>query len=437
MPRARSRPGRAGPLVLRALVALVVQLTLVTVACHSPAPTPAVPAVAGPDRFPHLPHGTLACTECHDAAAVTAGVARVPGGDEHAPCDRGGCHAPDFTRPPGPLCRVCHATVDPTGARASELRPFPADDGLRALPSRFSHARHLDDPRMEAAVGFHVSCGDCHLAASPILPGPSGHGPCARCHADEVGLARGPAMTDCAGCHGALSAAPRTPRLLIKGDLRFAHQDHGADARGERIACTTCHVATVTATASDRHPPPPLATCVACHDDSRRVPTTRRMRSCETCHATRAQSFGALAPRSHLPASERPVDHTLAFRHDHRVEAVDARRCASCHTMMSGSPDRACDECHQVMRPHDHTVLWREYDHGSEAIVDGARCVTCHVADQCTACHQRRPRSHVGPSRAFAMRDHGDLARQNPRSCVTCHQPETSCTGAGCHPVAP
>lgn len=406
----------------------IVVLVLLT-ACRGPAPTVAPAPVAGPDRFPHLPHRDVTCTECHD---VAAGVPRPPGADDHAPCDLGQCHAAEFTRAPGPLCRVCHTAVDVIGDRPSPLRPFPADDGVRALPARFSHALHLDDGLMEAAVGFHVSCSDCHLGDRTV-PGPTDHGPCARCHADEVGLARAPAMTDCTGCHGPVAAAARAPRVLIHGDLRFAHAAHVADARGERIACTTCHTATETAPSSDQHPPPPIATCVACHDDSRRVPVTRRMRTCETCHATRAQSFGKLAPRSHLPATERPADHTLAFRHDHRVEAADGARCAGCHTMMSGAAASVCDECHQVMRPADHTVLWRENDHGSEAIVEGDRCATCHVADQCSACHQRRPRSHTGMVGEFANRDHGDLARQNPRACVTCHQPATSCMGAGCH----
>ena len=432
MRRARRRAESCDGLTL--LLAIAVTLGL---GCGNPPAATAPAPVAGPDRFPHPAHHAVTCVECHDVAAIAAGVARVPGADDHAPCDRGQCHAAEFTRAPGPLCRVCHLSVDVIGARPSLLRPFPADDGVRALPSRFSHQLHLDDGRMETAVGFHVSCTDCHLADRTV-PGPADHGPCARCHADEVGLARGPAMSDCAGCHATTTAAAaaRTPRALIHGDLRFAHQDHAVDARGDRIACTTCHVTTATSPSADRHPPPPIATCVACHDDSRRVPITKRMRMCETCHATRAGSFGKLAPRSHLPATERPADHTLAFRHDHRVEATDGKRCATCHTMMSGAADSACDECHQAMRPVDHTVLWREYDHGSEAIVDGGRCATCHVADQCSACHQRKPRSHF-PVGQFRQRDHGDLARQNPRACVTCHQPQTDCSGVGCHQGMP
>ncbi|MBE7454818.1 MAG: hypothetical protein HS111_39890 [Kofleriaceae bacterium] len=400
-------------------------------ACRRAPPPPPPALVAGPDRFPHAAHPTIGCPTCHDPEAIQAGEARAPGADDHAPCDDGQCHGAAFREPPGPLCRVCHTTVDPSGRGPSPLRPFPADDLVRNLPSRFSHAIHLDAARMEAAVGFHVSCRDCHGGLDAERPTAAEHGACARCHADEVGLAGGPPLSDCQGCHRD-DAAARHPRRLITGDLRFAHELHRVDARGQAIACSTCHAGAAQATTSETHAPPTTATCVACHDDAARVPVARRMRICETCHRDKAESIGALAPRSHLPASERPVDHTLAFRRDHRAEAADAARCAGCHAMMSGSPRAACDECHQVMEPSDHTVLWREYDHGAEAVVAADRCATCHVVDYCTACHRRPPRSHA-PLGSFGTGDHGDLARQNPRACLTCHEPARDCVGAGCH----
>ncbi len=416
---------------LAALAALAFGAVASLGACRRATAPPPAPLVAGPDRFPHGAHTTIGCPSCHDPAAIQAGTARPPGADDHAPCDQGQCHADAFATAPGPLCRVCHLAVDATRERGNSLRPFPADDEVRNLPSRFSHAAHLDAGRMEAAVGFHVACADCHGGADADRPAAAGHGACARCHADEVGLDGAPALSACSACHRADSGA-RHPRKLIKTDLRFAHELHRTDARGVRISCEACHAGTSAATAGDRHAPPAIATCVACHDDAARVPATKRMRVCETCHTEKADTIGALAPRSHLPATERPIDHTLAFRRDHRAEAADATRCAACHQVMSGSPRAACDECHQVMRPSDHSVLWREYDHGSDAVVASDRCATCHVSDYCTACHRRPPRSHA-PLGSFGTGDHGDLARQNPRSCLTCHEPVADCVGAGCH----
>jgi hypothetical protein len=273
---------------------------------------------------------------------------------------------------------------------------------------------------MEDAVGFHITCGDCHVQGEADVPAIGGHAECARCHAAEVGLEGAPAMDDCTGCHDVGARVERHRRRLIVGDLHFDHRNHQVDRRGATIRCQACHADSAGAGGRDDHPAPRVATCVACHDDSARTPDGMRMRACETCHATLSQGIGQLAPRSHLPATERPLDHTLAFRRDHGEDAArDTRRCANCHTQMSGNARAACDECHQNMRPWDHNVMWRESDHG----------------DYCLACHQQKPRSHL-----FGWRDeHGLRARINPRACFVCHDPDagdlerTGCKQDGCH----
>jgi hypothetical protein len=153
-----------------------------------------------------------------------------------------------------------------------------------------------------------------------------------------------------------------------------------------------------------------------------------RMRICETCHRERNETLTSIAPRNHLPLTERPLDHTIAFRRDHAEAAArDARRCATCHTQMSGNAQQACDECHQTMQPADHRITWRELDHGTEAAADRERCARCHVVDFCSSCHRQRPRSH-GFSGPYT--DHGRSARIDIRPCVTCHS-ESFCTP--CH----
>jgi hypothetical protein len=382
------------------------------------------------DRFPHERHATLGCRECH-----TDG--EQPGARDHAPCDRGECHAPVFQSAAGvagSLCKVCHVSIDVTDAGDARLRPYPREGGIRALPAKFSHRTHLDAPAMERAVGFHVACGDCHpRQPDRDVPGAPGHVECARCHAPEVALARAPAMGDCAGCHVAGDRAARHRRRLITDDLHFDHRNHEADLTGSPIRCRVCHEGTVTATGRQDHAPPEVGDCVGCHDDAKRTPTDMRMRICETCHTTRSATIGAIAPRDHLPGTERPIDHTIAFRTDHDEPARrDAARCATCHTQLSGSTVDICDECHQVTRPTDHVVTWRELDHGGASLADGERCATCHVVDYCVACHRQRPRSHLTSLR-FAELEHGDLARINPRSCLTCHEPASECSP--CHPA--
>lgn len=393
----------------------------------SPAPLPEAP------RFPHASHAELACTECHAKDAVLAGLPARPGADDHAPCDREQCHQDAFLRPPGPLCQLCHERVEPGLPGGTTAAPYPPEGGARALASRFSHQRHLDAPAMEARVGFHVSCTDCHQLTGELALRAPDHATCGRCHAPEAAPTGTPAMDECVACHLERPQQSARRRRLIVGDLRFSHGPHRADRRGRLIPCATCHTESAAADAVGAHPPPPIRACVDCHDDATRVPPRKRMRMCETCHLGRRASLGALAPRTHLPATERPSDHTLAFRRDHGADARrDAARCASCHTFMSGNERATCDECHMVMRPADHVVTWREFDHGPEAATRADRCATCHRADFCTACHQQTPRSHI-PLMPFREGGHAMPASLGLRSCVTCHDVAVDCARSGCH----
>lgn len=402
----------------RSLIAVVALVA----ACAPPRAIDAPLPPADPTRLSHERHGQIACAACHRATGR-------PGADDHAPCASAGCHRDAFLASPGPLCQVCHTAITPRPL-AAPLRPYPLDDAWQAQPSRFSHRLHLDASRMEARVGFHVACADCHLRdGRQARPD---HATCARCHAAEAGLPRAPAMDGCTGCHQR-GAHPRTRARLIRDDLHFDHDRHRADRAGTAIRCEACHVRTAQATGHVDHAAPRVESCVSCHDDSDRTPPSMAMRTCETCHGSRTARVTVLAPRSHLPATERPLDHTLAFRRDHaEVAERDARRCAACHTRMSGNARQSCDECHQTMQPADHRITWRELDHGPEAAADRARCARCHVVEFCTACHAQRPRSH-GLAGTF-LTEHGRLARINVRSCTSCHG-DPFC--AQCHAASP
>jgi predicted CXXCH cytochrome family protein len=414
--------------------ALACVVAVLGVACHgsSRPTTQRDPQTAG--RFPHAApaHLTVPCATCHPTAAVLEGVPKRPGGDDHAPCDQGKCHAAAFLRAPGPLCELCHARVDPGHAGGTVAAFYPPRRGPRALASRFGHALHLDRARMENAAGFHVSCGDCHTpvrdagARDMQLPG---HADCAPCH---TGKAR-PDLTTCDGCHVRREADPPRTRRLVASDLRFHHALHDVDARGKTIACATCHEAQTSAAGLAGNDPPQTAVCVQCHDDPRRAPPTAVMGRCETCHERQIAGFAQIgAPRSHIGRRDRPEDHTLAFRRDHGAEAVaDAQRCAGCHGTMSGSRRDNCDECHQSMRPTDHNLTWREFDHGKEAAVSTARCATCHGGEFCVACHSLPPRSHARPNFTMGGAGHAGTARNDLRACFACHRPEVECVR--CH----
>jgi hypothetical protein len=376
-----------------------------------------------PSRLSHSQHAAVGCVECHQ-------MGTRPGSQDHAPCDR--CHRDAFLTKPGPLCQTCHTDVT-TGrdGMSAPLKPYPSEDVWEAEPSRFSHRSHMDANHMESKVGFHVTCEDCHVRDGKLVH--PDHATCTRCHAPEAGSP--PAMTSCAICHQN-GVQQRTRARLIKGDLRFDHAAHRSDRRGAPIKCEQCHAGSATAISYGDHAAPRVESCVTCHDDTDRTPATMRMRVCQTCHAGRTEALTQLAPRSHLPATEKPIDHTLAFRRDHAEAAErDGGRCAACHTQMSGNSKDICDECHQTMRPADHRITWRELDHGTEAAADRSRCARCHVVEFCTSCHAQRPRSHGFPG--TFLTDHGPLARINVRACLTCHEEQGNLPGAcaQCHTV--
>ena len=398
---------------------------LLVIAC-TPARRAEVPLPPqDPTRMSHARHKQLSCGSCH------RGTTR-PGKDDHKPCDDGACHKKEFLGTPGLFCQVCHEKVT-TLPLAAPLKDYPSTDAWQTLPPAFSHKQHMDASRMESRVGFHVACADCHTRdGQKVRPD---HTTCARCHAAEVGLpTRVPRMEDCAGCHQG-AARLRDRKRVIVGDLHFEHERHATDRKGVPIRCEDCHTRTAQSSTYDDHLPPRVESCVNCHDDSDRTPYAMRMRVCATCHRERRQTLTTIAPRSHLTATERPVDHTLAFRRDHAAAAErETKRCAACHTQMSGNPRQACDECHKIMQPADHRITWRELDHGPEAAASRDRCATCHVVEFCSACHSQRPRSHGLPG-SFGTA-HGLFARRNPRACVTCHA-EDFCLACHAPPAAP
>jgi len=388
-------------------------------------------------RFPHGKHSDLTCTECHEARAVERGEPARPGAADHEPCDREQCHRSEFVARPGPFCTHCHTEVDPTGSRPSTLAPYPPELGRRLLAAEFDHQLHLNADRMESKVGFHVECLDCHELRPDGTYRSPGHAACRRCHATEAAPEGAPPLGQCDACHRTRPRPPRRGRKLIVGDLRFLHGNHTTTRDTRPIECVQCHSDATTAAVTGTLRPPPTSVCTECHDDPARTPVSLRMRVCENCHLGRAESFGSLAPRSHLPPLDTPANHTLAFRTDHATEArLAARQCARCHTEMSGSPRAACDECHQVMRPRSHNISWTEFDHGPQAAVDAQPCATCHAGGFCVACHSRPPRSHF-PLGDFARGGHAALADVNLRSCFVCHPSGRDCTTAGCHTGGP
>lgn len=411
------------------MIRLLIVVTVGLAACTPPRRMDAPAPPVDPTRIKHETHARIPCGNCHRASPSSPSRIARPGSDDHRPCDDGACHQKDFLGAPTKLCEACHDAIKLQPAVSAPLKTYPVEDPWQALPPMFSHKKHLDAGLMEKRVGFHVACVDCHNRGDGSFVRPN-HATCARCHAAEVALPNAPRMEDCATCHRGESRQ-RVRARVKKGDIKFAHERHRTDIKGAPIRCEQCHGRSAKSSTYEDHAAPRIEACVICHDDTNRVPYQLRMRVCETCHREKTATLTSLAPRNHLPATERPLDHTLAFRRDHAEAAErETARCATCHVNMSGNPRQACDECHQKMLPSDHRITFRELDHGPEAVADRTRCATCHVVEFCTACHSQRPRSH-GVARDFGA-EHGQLARLNIRACITCHK-ENFCSQMGCH----
>lgn len=395
---------------------------------------------ANTDRFPHKLHTMqsggderitnykgrgLACDDCHPAEDVEAGRAARPGGNQHAPCDE--CHRDEFYKPPGAFCRNCHVSVNLAKEGATKMHAFPARGSKRVLASNFSHEVHLDDDEMESAVGFHVSCEDCHSrdakTGDPLLPR---HKACARCHEGKAKKVL--AMADCKACHLQDGVEIERGRVMITEGLIFSHGDHVKDRAGADIGCVSCHAEIRNSRTVKDFSIPKMQECAKCHQDPARTPERVRIARCEVCHEGMVDGN---TPRTHLNGSSLPEDHSLEFRTNHAEQAADKdANCQYCHENLSGNSRDSCFQCHEVMRPKDHMLGWRNDSHGREAALNRDRCASCHQADYCTACHSIPPRSHQ-PLGEFRLGGHAQTARFGLSSCMACHTYEDTCSR--CH----
>jgi hypothetical protein len=150
---------------------------------------------------------------------------------------------------------------------------------------------------------------------------------------------------------------------------------------------------------------PGMIDCVACHDQSRRMPARARMSNCRTCHA---DSREGPVPSDHA-RDVKPDFHTETFRTHHQSEAsAPGAKCFACHQNLAADGKQSVHS----MPPGDdsHTARWKDDLHGKYAALDRTTCATCHQQDYC---------SHAMP----AMLDQ--------RACMTCHTYQNTC--ASCH----
>ncbi|HLG17590.1 MAG TPA: cytochrome c3 family protein [Blastocatellia bacterium] len=429
-------------------------------------------------RFNHEQHlkvqgGALSCTDCHRPASEGSVTLKRP---YHDSCTA--CHQQwfDTATQKKEACALCHTNV--TEARLPDMTVFPNYNKDAAVLFDFSHKLHLGArERVAKFIGAKVECGACHnfdaKGEKATLPA---HEECAACHSMpnvKPRLAADSKNQDCLACH--TSKEQKNPAYrkirrfiasagdtaMVRGvkliqppdaaqftpaarDLKFSHAKHLTDSRNAGITCETCHIGIDRKTTLAELSTPTMWDCTICHE-SQRTRAEFRISNCTVCHT---QISAGRKPRSHT-LTERPYDHTAAFRVRHAEAArASGAKCAFCHEFTPDPRVRAegfirteeralpasgnCDECHSVMKPASHTIRWRSDLHGRMASLNRINCTVCHQVDYCIRCHNTRPRSH-NPINAFVNGGHRFLAQLNQRSCFTCHEYNVTCER--CHNV--
>jgi hypothetical protein len=410
------------------------------------------------DRFDHWKHAALfpSCLGCH------VGVSDSTASLWPRPADCSDCH--DGT---------VEETVEwapPVAAPATNLHfthPRHASAVARAhadstVQCRDCHAQRGAD-RMRVEFAVVKNCFDCHGIAAAHLEAPDTA--CATCHVplvqavrltrEEVGdfpvpeshrqsgfatvghgkLARAgtPISASCATCHArdfctechvnapnvpaiqALAPDPRSLAHTAELEAPAGHRDpaflrrHGGQARKEAARCAVCHT---------------QESCLACH----------------TASPASVQAIPAAGPgrgRGATIRRERPTSHGLDFSELH-AEPASARpqSCSGCHTRAD------CLSCHRPdaadAAPGYHPAGFLT-SHPAAAYTRESSCSDCHNQGQfCANCHLNAGLVSPGRLRGAGYHDakqsfllnHGQAARQNLESCVSCHSERDCLT---CH----
>jgi c(7)-type cytochrome triheme protein len=209
----------------------------------------------------------------------------------------------------------------------SDFSKFKHDNPNHArLPCLLCHRRETNSPR-------------------PLLPGGSGHLPCAGCHAQQFADSSSPI---CTICHTeAQSAKLKSFPRLSSFNMKFDHARHRSMGG---VSCATCHqpsrggVALSIPSGFNAH-----TTCYKCHA-SRSQSGGRDISSCGTCHQ--------------LGGYSRTPEFSQAFRINFSHAEHRKETCNACHQIRAGMPQRR-----QVTAPQplNHHASGR-----------GLSCMSCH-----------------------------------------------------------
>jgi hypothetical protein len=266
-------------------------------------------------------HKSIACNACHRIPTTWTAQRNFPDVadfPDHDACVR--CHRPQFfsrqtMSGTGPaICVVCHTRAAPRAdqrfafGQPNQANQIEKSPDRRQFAIEFPHDKHqnviasTEAGRQQVAIisasfvqaapqdtrpAFYNNCTICHgpITNNPstkslgwtesfvLPPGtfksrPLSHDACFTCHWKN----QKPASDDCAGCH-------RSSATFIYNTWpkRISAKFNHAGGKGEHGSeCTTCHINITRATSlRGLTPDVPVAACVACHSDNKKITYTK------------------------------------------------------------------------------------------------------------------------------------------------------------------
>ena len=408
------------------------------------------------DRFDHFQHRALfpTCAGCH------AGVAEGEGPAWPAVAD----------------CTACH---DGTVEETVEWSPPSAQ---RASNLRFTHGVHAREVRETHGADSSLQCSACHSERGddPMQVRTAVVRNCLDCHGVEEEHLEAP-DTACSTCHVPLVQAVRLTRDHVSrfpvppshqkpGFIEEGHGRQAAEGPGDVAAscatchardfCTECHVNAPEVRAIQALAPDPRSLAVTA--ELRAPPSHRRpdflrrhgeqvdprgMR-CATCHTQESClgcHVGTPSAVQAIPAAaegrgrgadverERPGSHGIDFTEIHaEPAAARPQSCSTCHMRTQ------CLDCHRpdpAAAPPGYHPAGFLTTHPASAYTRDDSCSDCHNQSQfCADCHLSAGLGSTDGLRNAGYHDakgnfflnHGQAARQNLESCVSCHS-ESDC----------
>lgn len=388
-------------------------------------------------RFTHEEHikevfrkrgadSALSCVACHaEQGAPWMRVAERPVQDNCMSCH--GITVAHFSAPDRE-CGKCHLSLaDARELPREQVAKFPEPESHKAPDFKLARghgelARPSSGGRRPVPVA--QSCSTCHARDF-----------CAQCHvnAPEVRLIQ------------ALAPDERSLAIEAKLEEPASHQDpgfesrHGALSRKGNATCENCHTQqsclachrATPAVAMKLHPAGPERgkgaqierrkplTHTANFADTHGPLASSAPKSCNACHA-RAECLDCHRPN---PGSA-DTYHPAGFLARHPASAYNRQTdCAECHNQQA-----FCTNCHvqSGFRSADGILTGNFHDakasfllgHGQAARQNLESCVTCHSEGDCLACHSAQTRGFNPHGPNF---DADRLRKKNPQTCAACH----------------